>query len=245
MRPIRTTRSRGSSSPISRACSSNSESAPIRSAVDAYIRVEGIVHRYPDRVLLEARPCVPGLLPASATGRRWWAPPPTVALRGRARRRARLHRGASGDLGGDPHRRRSAGALGAPAARGRVADRSHRATSRDAGAVHAVPVAAPRASRRDWCAPCAPGKATYVVLHANHARELTPAARAACARLDRCRHPDAEPDRAAAGVNDDPETLGNFAARWSENRIKPYCLIMAIWRPAPRICAPRSHRGRR
>ena len=29
----------------------------------------------------------------------------------------------------------------------------------------------------------APGKATYVVLHANHPRELTPAARAACARF--------------------------------------------------------------
>jgi lysine 2,3-aminomutase len=29
----------------------------------------------------------------------------------------------------------------------------------------------------------AKGKATYVVLHANHARELTEAAREACARL--------------------------------------------------------------
>ena len=28
-----------------------------------------------------------------------------------------------------------------------------------------------------------PGKAVYVALHANHPRELTPAARAACARL--------------------------------------------------------------
>jgi len=61
-----------------------------------------------------------------------------------------------------------------------------------------VPVAAPERVTRDLVrALKAPGKATYVVLHANHARELTPAARAACARFHRCRHSRAEPERAA------------------------------------------------
>ncbi len=77
----------------------------------------------------------------------------------------------------------------------------------------------------------APGKATYVVLHANHARELTPAARAACAHDRRCRHSDAEPERAAAGVNDDAATLEALMRALVENRIKPYYLHHADLAP--------------
>ena len=43
----------------------------------------------------------------------------------------------------------------------------------------------------------APGKATYVVLHANHPRELTDARARRLRAHRRRRHPDAEPDRAA------------------------------------------------
>jgi lysine 2,3-aminomutase len=70
----------------------------------------------------------------------------------------------------------------------------------------------------------APGKATYVVLHANHARELTDAARKACARLIDTGIPMLSQSVLLAGVNDDPQTLGALMRTLVECRIKPYYL---------------------
>ena len=70
----------------------------------------------------------------------------------------------------------------------------------------------------------APGKATYVVLHANHARELTPAARAACARLIDAGIPMLSQSVLLRGVNDDAATLGELMRALVECRIKPYYL---------------------
>ena len=70
----------------------------------------------------------------------------------------------------------------------------------------------------------AKGKATYVVLHANHARELTDAAREACARLVDAGIPMLSQSVLLAGVNDDPQTLGALMRALVECRIKPYYL---------------------
>ena len=70
----------------------------------------------------------------------------------------------------------------------------------------------------------AKGKATYVVLHANHARELTDAAREACARLIDAGIPMLSQSVLLAGVNDDPQTLGELMRALVECRIKPYYL---------------------
>jgi lysine 2,3-aminomutase len=70
----------------------------------------------------------------------------------------------------------------------------------------------------------AKGKATYVVLHANHARELTEAGARGLRAAGRRRHPDAEPVGAARGVNDDPQTLGALMRALVECRVKPYYL---------------------
>ena len=104
--------------------------------------------------------------------------------RAAARRRARLHRRASRDLGGRADRRRSAGAVAAPAA-SRWSAGSAQIGHVKVIRVHTrVPVADPaRITPELVRALKAKGKATYVVLHANHARELTDAAREACARL--------------------------------------------------------------
>ena len=67
-------------------------------------------------------------------------------------------------------------------------------------------------------------KATYVVLHANHARELTDAARDACARLIDAGIPMLSQSVLLAGVNDDPQTLGALLRTLVECRIKPYYL---------------------
>ena len=69
-----------------------------------------------------------------------------------------------------------------------------------------------------------PGKAVYVALHANHARELTPAARAACARIIDAGIPMLSQTVLLRGVNDDPETLGLLMRAFVEARIRPYYL---------------------
>jgi lysine 2,3-aminomutase len=69
-----------------------------------------------------------------------------------------------------------------------------------------------------------PGKAVYVALHANHPRELTPAARAACARIVDAGLPMLAQTVLLAGVNDDPQVLGALMRAFVETRIKPYYL---------------------
>jgi len=68
------------------------------------------------------------------------------------------------------------------------------------------------------------GKTNYVVLHANHARELTPAARAACARIIDAGVPMLAQSVLLKGVNDEVETLGALMRAFVECRIKPYYL---------------------
>jgi lysine 2,3-aminomutase len=68
------------------------------------------------------------------------------------------------------------------------------------------------------------GKTTYVVLHANHARELTPAARAACGRIIDAGVPMLAQSVLLKGVNDDVDTLGALMRAFVECRIKPYYL---------------------
>jgi lysine 2,3-aminomutase len=68
------------------------------------------------------------------------------------------------------------------------------------------------------------GKATYVVLHANHPRELTDTARDACARLVDAGIPMLSQSVLLNGVNDDPQTLGALMRAFVECRIKPYYL---------------------
>lgn len=67
-------------------------------------------------------------------------------------------------------------------------------------------------------------KAVYVALHANHLRELTPAARAACARLIDSGLPMLSQTVLLKGINDTPEALGALMRGFVETRIKPYYL---------------------
>ena len=69
-----------------------------------------------------------------------------------------------------------------------------------------------------------PGKTVMVVLHANHARELTEDARAACARLVDAGIPMLSQSVLLKGVNDDVETLANLLRAFVEARVKPYYL---------------------
>jgi lysine 2,3-aminomutase len=68
------------------------------------------------------------------------------------------------------------------------------------------------------------GKVIYVALHANHARELAPEARAACARLIDAGMPMVSQTVLLRGINDDPKVLGDLMKAFVETRIKPYYL---------------------
>jgi lysine 2,3-aminomutase len=88
-----------------------------------------------------------------------------------------------------------------------------------------VPVATPeRVTREVVRALKASGKATYVVLHVNHPRELTGEARAACARFIDAGIPMLSQSVLLRGVNDDAATLGALMRALVESRIKPYYL---------------------
>jgi lysine 2,3-aminomutase len=88
-----------------------------------------------------------------------------------------------------------------------------------------VPAVDPAAITDDLVAALkAPGKAVYVALHANHPRELTPAARAACAKIVDAGVPMVSQTVLLKGVNDDAETLGALMRAFVETRIKPYYL---------------------
>ena len=88
-----------------------------------------------------------------------------------------------------------------------------------------VPVAEPsRISDELVAALKCEGVTTWVALHANHARELTATARAACARLVDAGIPMVSQSVLLRGVNDDPATLEALMRAFVECRIKPYYL---------------------
>jgi lysine 2,3-aminomutase len=77
----------------------------------------------------------------------------------------------------------------------------------------------------------AAGKAVYVAVHVNHARELTPQARVACARIADAGIPLLAQTVLLAGVNDNEAALGDLMRALVECRIKPYYLHHADLAP--------------
>ena len=155
------------------------------------------------------------------------------AVAGRLSRRARLYPRASGNLGSDPDRRRSPDAVAAAARRDHGGSRRASITSRSSASTPACRWPIPRASAREMVAALkVEGATTWVALHANHPRELTAAARAACARHRRCRHSDGQPVGAAARRQRRCGDAGGADARPSSNAgSSPITCITAISRP--------------
>ncbi len=94
-----------------------------------------------------------------------------------------------------------------------------------------LPVAAPERVTAALVRALRSDKATFVVLHANHPRELTGKARAACARFIDAGIPMLSQSVLLRGVNDDVETLGALMRALVECRIKPYYLHHADLAP--------------
>ncbi|NLS05751.1 lysine-2,3-aminomutase-like protein [Rhizobium sp. P32RR-XVIII] len=70
----------------------------------------------------------------------------------------------------------------------------------------------------------ASGKTTYIALHANHPREMTSEARAACGRLVDAGIVMISQSVLLKGVNDDAAVLADLMKTFVETRIKPYYL---------------------
>jgi lysine 2,3-aminomutase len=88
-----------------------------------------------------------------------------------------------------------------------------------------VPVTDPlRVSDELVAALRAPGATSYVAVHANHAREFSPPARQAIARLVDGGVPLVSQSVLLKGVNDDVESLADLMRAFVEHRIKPYYL---------------------
>ncbi|XIA62742.1 lysine-2,3-aminomutase-like protein [Bradyrhizobium sp. TZ2] len=88
-----------------------------------------------------------------------------------------------------------------------------------------VPVAAPARIDGDMVrALRAEGVTTWIAVHANHPRELTVEARAACARLTDAGIPLVSQSVLLRGVNDDAAVLEALMRAFVESRIKPYYL---------------------
>jgi lysine 2,3-aminomutase len=196
----------------------------------AHSPVEGIVHRYPDRALLKLTPIC--AVYCRFCFRREMVGPGASPLTPRQLETALGYIAAHPEIwevvltGGDPL------VLSAR--------RLKRVVSRLAAIDHVkvirvhtrIPVAEPeRVTAELVRALKAKGKATYVVLHANHARELTPAARDACARLIDAGIPMLSQSVLLKGVNDDAATLGALLRALVECRIKPYYLHHADLAP--------------
>ncbi len=191
---------------------------------DVYSPVEGVVHRYPDRVLLKLTP-ICAVYCRFCFRREMVGPDKAKALSPAALERALDYIRAHEEIweviltGGDPlvlSARRLRAVMQA------LGDIDHVKVLR----IHSrVPVAEPRRIAPELVrAMKASGKATYVAVHVNHARELTPAARAACARMADSGIVLLGQSVLLAGVNDTAEALGALMRACVECRIKPYYL---------------------
>jgi lysine 2,3-aminomutase len=198
---------------------------------DAHSPIEGIVHRYPDRVLLKLN-AVCAVYCRFCFRREMVGPGKAKALSPAALKRALDY--IRGDhaiwevilTGGDPLV---------------LSPRRLRAVMTDLSAIghvkvvriHTrVPVAEPKRITPELVrALKAKGKAVYVAVHVNHARELSPAARAACARLANGGMPLVGQTVLLKGVNDTPQAMSELMRACVECRIKPYYLHHADLAP--------------
>jgi lysine 2,3-aminomutase len=198
---------------------------------DAFSPVEGIVHRYPDRVLLKLVYTCP-VYCRFCFRREMVGPNGRPGLTARQRAAAYDYIRAHPQIweviltGGDP--------LVLPTSRLRNAVDALAAIDHvKIVRIHTrVPTVAPERITADLIdAIKARGKATYVVLHANHPRELTEPARAACAQIVDAGIPMLSQSVLLKGVNDDAGVLAELMRAFVACRIKPYYLHHADLAP--------------
>jgi len=184
--------------------------------------LKGIVHRYPDRVLLKPVHVCPVYCrfcfrrEIVGPGGDALSPDELAAALAYIRERPEIWETII--TGGDPFMlapRRLAGIVGA------LDGIAHLGVIR----LHSrVPIVDPGRVTAALVAALAAEKAVFVVVHANHPRELTDAARAACRRLIDAGIPVLSQTVLLKGVNDDPAILTALLRGLVAMRVKPYYL---------------------
>ena len=187
-------------------------------------KVPGLIHRYPDRVLLKLTHACP-VYCRFCFRREMVGPGGAQMLDDVSLESALAYIAADANIfeviltGGDP-------LILAPR---RIAE----ITRRLAGIPHVqvlrwhsrVPVVAPeRVTDALIAALKAPGKAVFVGLHTNHARELTAEARGAIARIIDAGLPMISQTVLLRGINDTPEVMAELMRALVALRVKPYYL---------------------
>ncbi|WP_193334821.1 lysine-2,3-aminomutase-like protein [Devosia beringensis] len=186
--------------------------------------VEGIVHRYPDRVLLKAVHVCP-VYCRFCFRREMVGPAGLGTLTPEQMDVAVSYIAAHSEIweviltGGDPlvlSPRRLSEMMA------RLAGIDHVKVVR----FHTrVPVVEPGRVDADMIAALkASGKTTYLAVHANHPREFTDASRAAMARMADAGIALVSQSVLLRGINDDVETLAALMRAFVENRVQPYYL---------------------
>lgn len=87
-----------------------------------------------------------------------------------------------------------------------------------------VPVADPARLDREFCALFSREKPVYMVVHVNHAQEITPQVKKALQNLLKNGVLLLSQSVLLKGINDNPEALENLFERLAEMRVKPYYL---------------------
>jgi lysine 2,3-aminomutase len=198
---------------------------------DAHSPVEGVVHRYPDRVLLKLTH-VCAVYCRFCFRREMVGPGKPSVMTAAALARALDYIRSRPEIweviltGGDPLV---------------LSARRLRAVMKSLGTIDhvkvvrihtRVPIAEPARITPDLVrAMKIKGKPAYVAVHVNHARELTPQARAACAALADAGMPLLAQTVLLKGVNDTPEAMAELMRALVECRIKPYYLHHADLAP--------------
>ncbi len=190
----------------------------------AHSPVEGIVHRYPDRVLLKAVHVCP-VYCRFCFRREMVGPQGLGTLDPAALSAAFDYIRRHGEIweviltGGDP-------LVLSPRRLGEILNELAAIEHVKIVRFHTrVPVVDPQKIDADLVAALkASGKTVYVALHANHPRELTAEARAACARLVDAGIVMVSQSVLLKGVNDDADVLAELMRAFVETRVKPYYL---------------------
>jgi lysine 2,3-aminomutase len=207
-------------SPAELAASPGELADPIGDA--AHSPVKGVVHRHPDRVLLQ--PILACPVYCRFCFRRERVGPDGGALTAAELDAALAYIAGHAEIweviltGGDPlmlSDRRLADIVG------RLGAVPHVQTIR----IHTrVPIAEPARITDALCDALESEKPVWVAIHCNHPRELDPAAKAACRRLVRRGIPLVSQTVLLKGVNDDADTLEALMRALIAARVKPYYL---------------------
>jgi lysine 2,3-aminomutase len=191
---------------------------------NAHSPCEGLVHRYPDRVLLKLVNICP-VYCRFCFRREMIGPGQPPHLSEAALATALAYIARHDEIfeviltGGDP-------LLLSPRRLGAVIDKLSSIDHVKVLRIHTrVPVAEPSLIDDPLVACLRNARQTvYVALHANHPRELTAEARAACAKFIDAGIPMLSQSVLLRGVNDDVETLAELMRAFVAARIKPYYL---------------------